>query len=99
LRLFVTNASSDGPAVYATDNSWTETGITWNNRPAATGGLIADIGPIEAGIWIEYDLTGQISGDGNYSFVLLPDSSNGVTFDSRETTSPPELVLTFAGTR
>ena len=47
--------------------------------------------------WAEYDLTGQVTGDGIYDFVFLPDSSNGVRFNSREGSSPPELVLTFGG--
>jgi len=98
LRLYVTNRSSNGPSLYATDNSWTETGITWNNRPAPTTGAIADVGAIEVGVWAEYDVTTLVTGNGTYSFVLLPDSTSGVTFDSREGNSPPELVLTLTGT-
>ena len=97
LRFFVGNGSSDGPSLYNTDSSWSETGITWNNRPAPAGGVIADVGTITVNTWAEYDLTGQVTGDGTYDFVLLPDSSNGVRFDSREASSPPELVLTFGG--
>jgi hypothetical protein len=98
LRMFVTDKSSDGPGVYGTDNSWTETGITWNNRPQPTTGVLADVGAIEANVWVEYDVTAAIAGDGTYSFVFLPDSANGVTFSSREGSLAPELVLTFAGT-
>ena len=37
LRIFDSNdASNNGPAVYKAASSWTETGITWNNRPART---------------------------------------------------------------
>ena len=95
LRLYVKNGSSNGPSIYGTDNSWTETGITWNNRPAPTTGVIDNVDVMLAGFWTEYDLTTQITGDGTYSFVFLPDSSNGVRFESREGSSPPELVLTF----
>jgi hypothetical protein len=95
LRLFATNGSSNGPSLYLTGNSWTETGITWNNRPAPTTGVIADAGVLASNAWAEYDVTAQVTGDGTYSFVLQPDSSNGVTFESREGSPPPELVLTF----
>jgi hypothetical protein len=98
LRVFVTNGSSDGPGVYGTDNSWTETAITWNNRPAPTTDVVADIGAIDPNVWAEYDVTTVVTGDGTYSFVFLSDSTNGVTFSSREGSSPPELALTFAGT-
>ncbi|MEZ4662548.1 MAG: DNRLRE domain-containing protein [Caldilineaceae bacterium] len=95
LRLWVTNGSSNGPSLYQTDGSWTETGIIWNNRPAATSGMIADVGAVTAGAWIEYDVTAAITGNGDYNFVLMPDSTNGVTFNSREGGSPPQLVLNF----
>jgi hypothetical protein len=95
IRLFVTNGSTDGPAVYGTDNTWTETGITWNNRPAATTGALANIGSAERGTWAEYNLTAHITGDGTYSFVFLPDGTDGIRFDSREGSSPPQLVLAF----
>jgi len=96
LRLFVTDGSSNGPSIYGTDNSWTETGITWNNRPAPTTGVIANLGTATVSTWAEYNVTTQITGNGTYSFVLLPDSTAGVTFYSREGSSPPQLVLTFA---
>jgi len=96
LRLFVTNGSPNGPSLYLTDNSWSETGITWNNRPAPISGAIADVGAVTANTWAEYNVTAQVTGDGTYDFVLLPDSTDGVTFYSREGASPPQIVLTFA---
>ena len=97
LWLFVTNGSSNGPGVYGTDNSWTETGITWNNRPAPTTGVIADVGSVSRDVWAEYNVTSHVTGNGTYNFVFLPDSTNGIRFDSREGSSPPELVLSFGG--
>jgi hypothetical protein len=96
LRLFVTNGSSNGPSIYGTDNSWTETHINWNNRPAPTTGVIANLGTATAGTWAEYNVTAYVTGNGTYSFVLLPDSTNGITFYSREGSSSPQLVMTFA---
>jgi hypothetical protein len=96
LRLFVTNGSTNGPSIYGTDNTWAEAGITWNNRPAATTGVIANLGAATASTWVEYNLTSYITGNGTYNFVLLPDSSDGIRFVSREGTTPPQLVLTFA---
>lgn len=98
LRLFVVNGSSDGPAVYGVDNSWSEKEITWNNRPVAITGPIANMDAVAADTWVEYDLTGHVSGNGSYNFVFLPDGTNGVSFKSREGSPPPELVLTIAAT-
>ena len=93
LRLFVRNGSSNGPSLYRTGAAWTEAAITWNNRPAATSGAIANVGTATAGTWSEYDLTGQVTGNGTHDFVLLPDSTDGVQYDSREGPSAPQLVL------
>ncbi len=96
LRLFVRNASSNAPSLYFTDNTWTETGITWNNKPPATGPALANVAAAAAGTWSDYDLTGDITGNGTYNFVLLPDSTDGIQYDSREGASPPQLVLKAA---
>jgi hypothetical protein len=95
LRLFNTDGSVNGPAVYTTSSNWSETGITWNNRPARTSGAIDDKGALTVNTWVEYNVTSLITGNGTYSFVLATDSTDGVTFSSRESTSPPELVLTL----
>ena len=97
LRVFVTNSSSNGPAVHGTDNTWTETGIIWNNRPAPTTGVIANIGSIATNVWAEYNVTALVTGNGTYNFVFMPESTNGTTFTSREgtATSRPQLVLTL----
>ncbi|HEV3407618.1 MAG TPA: DNRLRE domain-containing protein, partial [Gaiellaceae bacterium] len=42
LRLYATSGTSDAPAVYTSAGSWSETGITWSNRPARTVTPIAD---------------------------------------------------------
>jgi uncharacterized protein YjiK len=93
LRLYATNGSTNGPLIFLTDNSWTETGITWNNRPPPVGGAVANYGVILSKNWVEIDITPVITGNGTYSLVFLPDSTDGASFYSREGTSPPELVL------
>ncbi|MET0489027.1 MAG: DNRLRE domain-containing protein, partial [Acidimicrobiales bacterium] len=97
LRLFVRNGSANAPKLFFTDNTWTETGITWNNKPAAIGAAIADVTTATSGTWSEYDLTGDITGNGTYDLVLLPDGSDGIQYDSREGTTPPQLVVTSGG--
>lgn len=93
LRVYSTSSTVDGPAVYATTNDWTETGITWNTRPARTSDEMDDKGAIGTGVWIEYNVTPLITGDGIYSFVLVATSVDSVSFSSREGNQPPELVL------
>src|SRR5215212_1822556 len=97
LRVYsTTDGTRNGPAVYATGSSWSETGITWNNRPAQTSGAIDNQGKIATNNWVEYDVTSLVLGNGTYSFVLGGNSNDNVIFSSRQGSNPPQLVITFA---
>ncbi len=93
LRVYSTSSTVDGPAVYATTSEWTETGITWNTRPARTSNGIDDKSTIGTGIWVEYNITPLITGDGIYSFALVATSTDSVSFSSSEGSQAPQLVL------
>ena len=96
LRLRSTNDTVDGPALRGTSNAWTEMGITWQNKPAATTGVVADTGMIGPGQWVEWDVTSLIGADGTYSFQLASTASDGVAFRAREYSNVslrPELVV------
>jgi hypothetical protein len=90
-----TNGSANGPAVYSTGTSWTETGITWNNRPGRTSGAVDNKGSIPTNTWVEYNVTSLVQGNGTLSFVLAADSTDAVIFSSRQGSQPPQLVVTF----
>ena len=96
LRVFSTSSTVDGPTVYATTTTWSETGITWNTRPARTSSGLDHKVAINTGVWVEYNVLPVITSDGTYSFVLVPNSTDSVSFSAREGTQPPQLVLTFA---
>jgi Predicted phosphohydrolases len=98
LRVYdTTNASNNGPAVYATGISWTETALTWKSRPARTSGELDNKGSLSTNAWVEYDVTSQIQGNGTFSFVLAADSNDAATFSSRQGSQPPQLVIAVAG--
>jgi hypothetical protein len=97
LRLYVTdNRTENGPAVYATDNTWEERSITWNNRPAPTSNAVDNVEELDSNSWLEYDVTSLVTGSGTFSFVLIADSTDGVVFSSREGDQPPQLMITLA---
>jgi hypothetical protein len=52
-------------------------------------------GSIGTNTWVEYDVTSLVRGDGNVSFVLAADSTDGVIFSSRQGSQVPQLVITF----
>jgi chitodextrinase len=94
LRVYASSYTNDGPSAYATSSGWSESAIVWNSRRSRQGLPLADKGRIASGTWVEYDVTSAVTGAGTYSFVLVPSSSDGVNFDSRERARPPELVIT-----
>lgn len=98
LRVYVTDATRNGPALYTTSNTWTETGITWNNRSARTSGTLEDKGALATSNWINYDVTKVITGNGTYSFILATDAADLLGLSSREGSAAPQLVVTLADT-
>jgi len=94
LRLYSTASNTAGVAVFATDNTWTETGITWNNAPPL-GMQLANSGPLGANIWVEIPLPASLFvSNGTYSLALAGLSSSSAYFSSREGGNGPQLVLT-----
>ena len=97
LRVFVlTDTTKNGPAVYLANNSWTESGMTWNTKPALLSGPSDNKAALTANTWVEYDVSSLLSGNGTYTFALIADSSDGADFSSREGGSPAQLVITSA---
>jgi hypothetical protein len=98
LRLYVTNGTGNGPAVFQTSNSWIEKGtgsITWKNRPAPAGAVLDDKGKVPASAWVEFDVTPAVAGNGTVSFVLTGQSSDSFAAYSREKAGKqPQLVVT-----
>lgn len=97
LRLYVSNGTSNGPALHPVAGGWTETGVTWNTRPSRTGAAVANVGTLGAGTFVEYDVTALVRGNGTYDLALVPETSDGVDFASRESSDAsrrPQLVLT-----
>jgi hypothetical protein len=97
LRVYsTTDTSQNGPAVYAADNTWSETEITWNNRPKRLGEASDNKDTTRRYGWVDYDVTALVTGNGTYSFVLAGDSNDGVRFSSRESSNGPQLIITLA---
>jgi phosphatidylserine/phosphatidylglycerophosphate/cardiolipin synthase-like enzyme len=101
-RLSDTRAASVATAISkVTDTSWTESAISWNNRPAAETaewGRLTIVGT--TGQWYEIDLTARIQDErlaGRTAVAIalrMPtDSLPYITFASRESSTPPRLVI------
>jgi chitodextrinase len=97
LRLYATNSSVDGPAVHKTATGWSESGLTWANKPAPVGAASDDKGAVPNSAWSEWNVTPLVTGNGQVSFVLSQPGTDGADFHSRETATfdrRPQLVVT-----
>ena len=98
LRVRSYEGTQDGPALYEATDGWSEQGLTWANRPASVGPQLGDAGALDPGSWVEYDVSGVVTGEGVYSFMLrsgpTPETSK---FDAWEGAYQPELVLRVEG--
>lgn len=97
-----TDASRTVKLYGTADESWSETGITWNNAPAGTTLIGSVVIGNTVGTWYEFDVTSYINSqmsDKLVSFLLVKEgaaSSKGdVSFNTKEAASnKPQLVLT-----
>ncbi len=105
LRLYAYDGSDSGGSAYAASNNyiddsgpWTESGITWNNAPAIGGTPLDTVGSVADNTWVEYDVTGAVTGNGTFSFGLQSLSTNSLYLRSNEASdNHPMLVVETSG--
>jgi len=100
LRLYVTDASTDGGNLYTVSNNyqgtatpWTQRGLNWNNAPSIAGAALKVLGPVGLNTWVEIDVTSAITGNGVYSYGIKNTKSDFVYYSSKEGSNPPELLI------
>ncbi|HLL24809.1 MAG TPA: DNRLRE domain-containing protein [Kofleriaceae bacterium] len=98
VRLFVSDPSGDGPALYRTSSAWTESTVTWNTKPTATSAAFRDIGTATAGTWVELGVTAAVTANGSYDFLIAGGSADGSSYHAREAGEKPQLVVVTAET-
>jgi hypothetical protein len=99
----LTDTSSLSTTVYTVpDTTWTETGLTWNNRPAPGDAIGGTTVAGTAYAWYEVDVTSALraalsAGDNLVSFMLhngSAASSSVIQIASRESANAPRLTVT-----
>ena len=107
LRLFGKLSDTRAPSVTTaivplSTSAWTETTVTWNNRPSAGAGTWATIAVSgTTAKWYEIDITPQVqalraAGQTSVAIALkgTVDTLPYVSFSARETANAPQLVIT-----
>jgi hypothetical protein len=100
LRLYVTDPSVATESIFViSDNSWTETGITYNNAPPIpTGTPAGSVTAPAAGAYIDITLdpTTVSSSTTTLSLAVKSSAGDSLIFSSREdATNKPQLVVTL----
>ena len=95
LRMYVVDVSTTGLDVHHVDSSWTES-TTWNTRPTRGTRIGAMSSMATLNTYAEADVTSAVTGNGLHDFYLIPLGTEGVAFNSSESTSGrPELQITY----
>ena len=100
LSIYPTSSQSLGFDVHSlSDDTWVEKALTWNNHPAWDPVVLASSGPASAGLVLNINLPlASIPSSVNVDFVLTTNSQPALALASRESTSPPQLVITTSPT-
>ncbi len=101
LRVYGSASSTTTLSAYQTTDGWSESTLTWTNRPAV-GSLVGSVPINTTAQYNELDVTSyvsaQASGDGTVSFVLQESAGKYTTLNSSENTlNPPQLEITASG--
>ena len=97
LRIYANSAASSGcVANIVSNNTWTETGLTYNNAPTL-GTALGSSSSFGAGAWITIDVTAYITGNGTYNLAVTTPGSTAVSLASREAgANAPQLIVEMA---
>ena len=100
LRLQVSgpNDDSGGTIHVISDDSWDESTLTFNTRPAVDGPGLETLGAVTQDEIVEFHLDGVITRDGVYNIAIDSTSTDGVSYVSTVPASgePPRLVVILA---
>ena len=86
LTLYVSNGTgtNTGPNIFLADNSWSETTVTWNNRPTRFGSGLQFPESLGNSVRHDFDVTDLVGGNGTFTFDLLATTTNEAIFSSKE---------------
>jgi acid phosphatase type 7 len=96
LRIYASSGASSGcVANIVNNNTWTETGMNYNNAPSP-GSALGLSGSFGAGVWISMDVTAYVTGNGTYNLALTTPGSTAISLASRESANDPQLIIETA---
>lgn len=99
LRVNSVAAAPMGGAIHKiSSNSWTETGVKYNSAPPVDGPELSRLGSVVKNQVYEFNVKAAITGPGTYNFAYVSDNTTLAKIASRESTTPPQLIITYLTT-
>ena len=96
LRVFATVADAAGFAAHSSaTTSWTETGIKYNNAPTYSASL-GTSGAVTANNWASVGVSAAVTSTGLKTLVIDKNGTSNGTYQSREGTNRPQLLVSVA---
>lgn len=89
------NPSGDSGQIRVVTDNWTETSVTYNNRPQV-GKAVANVGSVGEDQSIECPLNLSLKGRDQLSLAIVPTTRDGLHYISREGDQAPELIVEYA---
>lgn len=98
LRVYANSSANSGyEARSVSNNTWTESTITYNNAPPV-GNVLGSYGSVNGGTWTNINITSYITGNGTYNLGLTTSGSTALSLASRESgANAPQLVIQTQG--
>ncbi len=94
LKIYANSSQPSGFAVDAVSNdTWGESTINYSNAPAV-GSQLATSGAVTSGAYLSIDVTSYVKGNGDIDLALAGLSTTQLSLASRESSNPPQLVVT-----
>jgi len=88
------NPTGDSGRVCLTDDSWSEKATTYNSHPKP-GEEIGRLGRVTERQIVECPLSIDLTGKKELNLVIDPTGCDGVDYRSRQSGSPPELIVEY----
>jgi glycosyl hydrolase family 99/calcineurin-like phosphoesterase family protein len=92
---FYSLSSAAGPGIdvnKVTDNSWSESTITYSNAPTV-GDKVAETGSYPEGQWVSVDVSSAVKGDGEVTLALTTTSTASRKLATRASSTPAQLAI------
>ncbi len=101
LHIWNENANNETVNIYAVNQDWVESVVTWNNRPTIFPTLESSFQTDVSNGWKTVDITGLVNKwlDGtyaNYGLLLYKPADNLEVFSSKEGYYPPYLEIIYS---